>query len=130
MLSTVLLCSFTSSFLLPVLTKATSTNTSSKSPTHNLHEYVVQQGLDEFAPLPILEIGLEHILSQIGENATQAGNDSMSGGTHHRIGTAGKVSAQVKGVVDQCGPGVPCVDGSCCNSVRQRFAWRGATADG
>ena len=54
----------------------------------------------------------------------------MSGNTHHRISTAGKVSAQVKEAVDQCGPGSPCVDGSCCNSVRQRSAMSRAVADG
>lgn len=40
----------------------------------------------------------------------------MSGKTHHRLQTAGKVATQMKEATDQCGPGSPCVDGSCCNS--------------
>ncbi|KAH6699006.1 glycoside hydrolase superfamily [Leptodontidium sp. MPI-SDFR-AT-0119] len=40
----------------------------------------------------------------------------MSGESHHHINTAAKIPTQIKEVADQCGPGSPCVDGSCCNS--------------
>ncbi|KAG4431270.1 hypothetical protein IFR05_013236, partial [Cadophora sp. M221] len=117
MLSFLLLSSFVSSFLLvPVTSHSSAVNSTSKTPLHNLHNHVVQQDFEEYAPLPILEIGLQHILAQIGANATDAGNESMSGESHHHINTAEKIPTPIIEVVDQCGPSSPCVDGSCCNS--------------
>jgi len=55
-------------------------------------------------------------MGQMGANATKAENDSIVGIVLRE--TSPKVtSLQVRDAAVQCGPGVPCVDGSCCNSV-------------
>ncbi len=77
---------------------------------------VVQQDFAVAPPFPILEIGLRHILSQIGANATEAGNRSIAASTHQRIQISTANPAQIKDSA-QCGPGSPCADGSCCNTV-------------
>lgn len=131
MLSFFLFYSFVSPLLLvlvisqsPPALEHVYTNTSSKLPTHNIHNHIVQQDFTENPPFPILEIGLQHILAQIGANATEAGNDSMSGNAHHHIDPAEKIPTQMKDADTQCGPDNPCVDGSCCNSVRDKFLAR------
>ncbi|KAL2068414.1 hypothetical protein VTL71DRAFT_16512 [Oculimacula yallundae] len=102
--------------LFPVLSQSSPANTSSEHSSPNTHNHVVQQDFDHHPPFPVLEIGLQHILAQIGANATEAGNESMSGNTHHHIEPVQKIPVQVQDVVDQCGPDVPCIDDSCCNS--------------
>ncbi|CZT05239.1 uncharacterized protein RCO7_05388 [Rhynchosporium graminicola] len=103
-------------FLLVPILSLSSINPASKSPSDSTHRHVTQQDHDNHPPFPILEIGLQHILAQIGANATEAGNESMSGTTHHHINPSQKLPTQLVEAVDQCGPGAPCVDGSCCNS--------------
>lgn len=95
----------------------------SRASPYNIHNHVTHQDFSIAAPFPILEIGLQHILAQIGANATIAGNDSMSGTTRHRIGGPELIQTQQKDVASQCGPGVPCTDGSCCNSVSVGEHW-------
>ncbi|KAG9228463.1 glycoside hydrolase superfamily [Amylocarpus encephaloides] len=75
---------------------------------------IVQQNVAANPPLPILEIGYEHIISQIGENITLVESQSTTNDRRHS-GISKVVSLSV--ALAQCGPGTPCVDGSCCNSV-------------
>lgn len=83
--------------------------------TQSVHKAVLHQNLDVAPPFPILEVGLEHMMGQMGANATKAENDSIVGIVLRE--TSPKVtSLQVRDAVVQCSPGVPCVDGSCCNS--------------
>lgn len=56
-------------------------------------------------------------MGQIDANATKAENDSLSGIALERIQSSKPTSLQVQDSAAQCGPGVPCSDGSCCNSV-------------
>lgn len=67
-------------------------------------------------PFPILLVGLEHMMGQIGANATKAENDSLVG-IVERTKSSKATMLQVRDAVAQCGSGVPCSDGSCCNSV-------------
>jgi hypothetical protein len=89
---------------------------------------VVQQNPVVSPPFPILDIGLEYILGQIGANATTNGNNSVklssrharhfdTRATHIYHGKRASLARRVEGPV-QCGPAEPCADGSCCNSVR------------
>jgi hypothetical protein len=55
-------------------------------------------------------------MGQIGANATKVENNSI-GGIRLRELSSKASSLQLRDVSAQCGPGVPCVDGSCCNSV-------------
>ena len=57
-------------------------------------------------------------MGQIGANATKAENDSLSGIVVERTKSLAPTSLQVRDSAAQCGPSVPCSDGSCCNSVR------------
>jgi hypothetical protein len=96
--------------------------------TQSVHKAVLHQNLDVAPPFPILEVGLEHIMGQMGANATKAENDSIVGIVLRE--TSPKVtSLQVRDVAVQCGPGVPCVDGSCCNSVSISPSMRRQYAD-
>ena len=84
--------------------------------TQSVQKAVLQQNLDIAPPFPILEVATAHILSQIGGNATKAENDSMAEMNLQRLHTKSKI-LQGRDAVAQCGPGLPCSDGSCCNSV-------------
>ena len=104
-----------------------SPTSSEENPIQQPTKAVVQQNLAVSPPFPILEVGLEYILGQIGANATANGNASLkesskqirksdTRATHigdHRFASLAK---RVEGPI-QCGPGQPCADGSCCNSV-------------
>lgn len=57
------------------------------------------------------------MMGQIGANATKAENDSLSGIVLERTRSSKPASLQVRDSAAQCSPGVPCSDGSCCNSV-------------
>lgn len=85
---------------------------------------VEQQNFSVSAPFPVLEIGFDHIIAQVGVNATRAENDSIlaeANGRHSSIvnrplfSNFSTSSSVNKGT--ECGKGSPCVDGSCCNSV-------------
>lgn len=88
---------------------------------------VVQQNLAVSPPFPILDVGLEYILGQIGANATANGNASLEESSlHPRNFDTGEsylsshtripLEKRVEGPI-QCGGSQPCADGSCCNSV-------------
>jgi hypothetical protein len=55
-------------------------------------------------------------MGQIGANATKVENDSLVG-IVERTKSSKATILQVRDTVAQCGPGMPCSDGSCCNSV-------------
>ena len=57
-------------------------------------------------------------MGQIGANATKAENDSLPKIALERTKSSKPTSLQVRDSAAQCGPGMPCSDGSCCNSVR------------
>jgi hypothetical protein len=77
---------------------------------------VQQQYFAVQPPLPILEIAYNHIIGQIGENATTAGNVSINNDQHHP-GFTRITGLRNKDAPAQCSPTKPCADGSCCNSV-------------
>lgn len=88
----------------------------------------VQQNLALAPPLPILNIGTNYILGQVGANATINGNRSLGippdnvhqGKAHPHRARRTELTPLSKRVVEgpiQCGAGNPCADGSCCNSV-------------
>ena len=79
--------------------------------TQGMQKAILQQNLDMAPPFPILEVATAHILSQIGSNTSNAENASMAHAQSKAAIPAGRI------VVPQCGPGLPCSDGSCCNSV-------------
>jgi hypothetical protein len=81
-------------------------------------EAVVQQSLELAPPLPILQIGYMHMLSQASANATHAEDDTPTG--HHiqsDIAAPVRVAAPAPIPAAQCSTTSPCVDASCCNSV-------------
>jgi len=84
--------------------------------TLSMQKAVLQQNLDMAPPFPVLEVATAHILSQIGANATTTENASMAETDLERPQNKAAVP-QRKDAVAQCGPGLPCSDGSCCNSV-------------
>ena len=86
--------------------------------TQIMRKAVVQQNLEVAPPFPILLVGLEHMMGQIGANATKAENDSLPGIALERTKSSKPTSLQVRDSAAHCGPGMPCSDGSCCNSVR------------
>jgi hypothetical protein len=86
--------------------------------TQIMRKAVVQQNLDVAPPFPILLVGLEHMMGQIGAFATKAENVSLSDISLERTKFSKPASLQVQDSAAQCGPGMPCSDGSCCNSVR------------
>jgi hypothetical protein len=92
--------------------------------TKSMQKAIVQQNLDIAPPFPILEIGLEHMLGQIGVNATTAENNSMAGIVLLRAKSSKPSSLQIRDTTAQCGPGMPCSDGSCCNSVSESLLLR------
>ncbi|CZR65426.1 related to chitinase [Phialocephala subalpina] len=67
-------------------------------------------------PFPILDISYKHILSQIGANATAAGNASLPKNIREHFATSKAIPLSKRDAPSQCGPGQPCADGSCCNS--------------
>lgn len=86
---------------------------------------IVQQHWAVGPPLPILEIGLQHILSMTGENATKAENVSITEDASRHSLTSPPLSSKFTSLRDQqtpaqCSPTQPCIDGSCCNSVRHK----------
>jgi len=59
------------------------------------------------------------MLGQMGANATKAQNDSIAA-EHHQsppLEFSRFTAPNQKDALAQCGPGQPCADGSCCNSV-------------
>lgn len=90
---------------------------------------VEHQDLEVDPPFPILEIGLKHILSQLGRNATKAENNSIAAEAVARHSSIVRLNDSTaistflalnkRAAPAECGPGVPCIDGSCCNSVCQ-----------
>lgn len=102
---------------------------SRRYPSQALKHAAVQQNLALAPPLPILNIGMDYILGQIGADATIKGNRSLSYSEnntqqrsnrkpHSRRTKLATLSKRVDGPI-QCGAGNPCADGSCCNSVSQ-----------
>lgn len=86
--------------------------------THSLHNAIVQQNfLIVPPPLPILEIGYMHMISQIGVNATKAENETIQAMGMQSKQSSVTTSLHARAAATDCGPGNPCVDGSCCNSV-------------
>jgi hypothetical protein len=83
-----------------------------------VHKAVAHQNLAVAPPFPILEVGWQHIMGQIGANATKAENESIAETNLQHAHASKATSLQVRDTPAQCGPGVPCSDGSCCNSVR------------
>lgn len=100
--------------LIPQISNITNT-TNIKTPS--LHNAVAQQNKFIDAPLPIIEIGLQHILSQIGANATKAENQSVAANAERYANVSKAMPLNKRDAPAQCGPDQPCVDASCCNSV-------------
>lgn len=86
------------------------TTTSSRAIAHNPYS--------TGGPFPVLEIGYQHIISQIGSNATAAGNTSLPDNIRQQFATTKIPPIQELDAV-QCSPNQPCADGSCCNSVSE-----------
>jgi hypothetical protein len=77
---------------------------------------VTQQDIAVSPPLPILQIGLEHILAQININTSTTGTETPTA----RIAIYANSDVEPLNTRDNlaaCGPSQPCIDGSCCNSV-------------
>lgn len=87
------------------------------NPNHTVaHNNYVTSG-----PFPILEIGYKHIIGQIGSNPTAASNASLPKSLREQF-TASRLSALLqRDASAQCGPGQPCADNSCCNSVSSEW---------
>ncbi|TVY58669.1 Chitotriosidase-1 [Lachnellula cervina] len=67
--------------------------------------------------MPILDIGLQHMLGQMGANATRAENVSIAEAKGQPPPEVSKFTlAHQKDAPAECGPGQPCTDASCCNS--------------
>lgn len=81
----------------------------------NVHKAIVQQNLALAPPFPILRVGWEHMVGQIGANATKAENQTIAEMNAQHV-----TLLQERDTPTQCGPGLPCSDGSCCNSVGSR----------
>lgn len=80
---------------------------------------ICQQKLSEAPPFPILDIGLQHMLGQMGANATAAENNTIADANHQpHPPDYSRFTVPNQKDIAQCGPNQPCVDGSCCNSVR------------
>jgi chitinase len=83
---------------------------------------VSQQNLAVAPPFPILQVALEHILSQWGENATEAENATIAAALSatprltRRSDLSTFVSLRERDAAAQCSPTSPCADESCCNS--------------
>jgi hypothetical protein len=116
------------SLLTPILLLATGTFAFSLSEliittNTSLHNSISQQNPAVIPPFPILQVALEHILSQIGRNATEAENATIAGGSSGtprsstRRDVSKSLSLNERDAPAQCGPNSPCADGSCCNSV-------------
>ena len=58
-------------------------------------------------------------MGQIGANATKAENQSVA-----EMNAQHATLIQEIDTPTQCGPGLPCSDGSCCNSVGHDIAFR------
>ncbi|TVY56649.1 Chitotriosidase-1 [Lachnellula suecica] len=79
---------------------------------------VCQQNLEQHPPLPVLDIGLDHMLGQMGANATAAENVSIAVENNLPIPAFNRFTVpNQKNAPAQCGPSQACADGSCCNSV-------------
>lgn len=97
-------------------------------PTQKSKKGVTQQNPALSPPFPILEVGLEYILGQIGANATVNGKASQheesspralnldTAATHNKNNRFSSLVKRQEAPL-QCGSGQPCADGSCCNSV-------------
>jgi hypothetical protein len=78
---------------------------------------VAQQNLAAAPPFPILQVGWEHIMGQIGANAITP-EDETNAEKNLQVSQSLKgTPLQARHTSAQCGPGIPCSDGSCCNSV-------------
>jgi hypothetical protein len=108
-------------------------NASSKTSVSTPRNAICQQNLAQAPPMPILDIGLQHMLGQMGVNATKAENDSIAEANDQppppefsRFTLPNQKDAPA-----QCGPGQPCADGSCCNSVSdaENKPWISLTAN-
>ena len=81
-----------------------------------------QQDLAVAPPFPILQVALNHILGQSGENATEAENATIAKALNATTGSTRRsdlstlVSLRERDAPAQCSPTSPCVDESCCNS--------------
>lgn len=135
------------SCLLFIITHAGTIPTRSTNISHPLNSQVAQANYNIAPPFPILEIASKYVLSQMGVNTSKAQNDSIIAIAENAtfvssIPNTPKVTAQCgisfsceatsttyqnqTSEVDhlhkrdspvQCGPGQPCIDGSCCNTV-------------
>ncbi|TVY92833.1 Chitotriosidase [Lachnellula willkommii] len=88
------------------------------SPRRNV---ISQQDLSLTPPIPILDIGLQHMLGQMGANATRAENVSMAEAKGQppppEVSPVSKFTPPHQNDAPaECGPGQPCADASCCNS--------------
>ncbi|TVY34581.1 Chitotriosidase [Lachnellula subtilissima] len=85
------------------------------SPRKNV---ISQQDLSLAPPIPILDIGLQHMLGQMGANATRAENvsNAEADGRPPPPEVSKFTLLYQKNAPAECGPGQPCADQSCCNS--------------
>lgn len=82
----------------------------------NVSRGIAHSSYSTIGPFPIVEIGYQHIISQIGSNATAAGNSSLPDSVRQQFAVTKLPPIQELDAV-QCSPSQPCADGSCCNSV-------------
>ncbi|CAG8962203.1 hypothetical protein HYFRA_00005255 [Hymenoscyphus fraxineus] len=108
------------SIVIPVSSLAIPFNTSSPVPQKKfgaIPNSIAQQNVARQPTLPILEIGLNHIISQIGDNMTQAATEAFKNDHRHpSVGFSRFLPLHQRESPAACSPTTPCVDGSCCNS--------------
>jgi hypothetical protein len=63
-------------------------------------------------------------MGQICANATKAENQTIVEMSVQQEQSAKAMGIEERDTPAQCGPGVPCSDGSCCNSVRHGIAFQ------
>jgi hypothetical protein len=85
--------------------------------SHPYQKAIAQQNPAVIPPFPILQVGLDHILGQMGENATEAENATIAQGLSGTRDVSRSIALNKRDTPAQCGPNSPCIDGSCCNSV-------------
>jgi hypothetical protein len=81
-----------------------------------VHNAIVQQDFKEATPFPILDIGLQHIVSDLVANGSQVDVEILTGNQQGQP-TSPEVSLLANLAPTQCSPTSPCIDGSCCNTV-------------
>lgn len=79
-------------------------------------QIVLQQDFEQAPPFPFLDVGLQHMVSDLVANGTEVDVKLIVGGEED--GESSSQSSILENLPPtQCGLGSPCADASCCNSV-------------